>query len=107
MDDSTITDPVRVEFEINQPRVAEIYYSRNSRIDGSNSMRQVDLQLERKLQTKDWSIKVNTSIFGIYDVDTYYLGKACKCWDGRKPTEFYCNLPEDMMTTSGPKEGHE
>ena len=33
VDDIPNADPVRVEFEINQPRVAERYYSRNSNID--------------------------------------------------------------------------
>ena len=31
------------------------------------------------------------------DVDTYYLGKACKWWDDRNPTEFYYNLAEEMI----------
>ena len=31
------------------------------------------------------------------DFDTYYLGKAGKCWDDRNPAEFYCNLAEEMV----------
>ena len=60
VDDSTDVDPVHIEFDINQPRVAERYYSRNSKIDESNCTRQYDLQLEGGIQTKDWSIRVNT-----------------------------------------------
>ena len=60
-------------------------------------MRQDDFQLERKLQTKDWSIRVNTSILGMNDVDTYHLGKACEWWYDRNPTEFYSNLAEEMI----------
>ena len=78
VDDSLNADPVRVEFEINQPRVSEKYYSRNSKIDESNRTRRDDFQLERKLQTKDCSIIDNTSIPGINDDDAYYLVKACK-----------------------------
>ena len=37
VDNSTNTDPFCVEFEINHPRVAERYYSRNLNIDDSNS----------------------------------------------------------------------
>ena len=70
VDNSPNADPVRVEFEINQPMVAEISYSINSNIDESNHMRQDNFQLERKLQTKNWSIRVNTSILGMKDVDT-------------------------------------
>ena len=71
-------NPVCVEFDINQPKVAERYYYINLRIDDSNYTRQDDFQLERKLQTKDWSIRVNTSILGMNVVYTYYLGKSCK-----------------------------
>ena len=69
VDDIPNVDPVRVEFDINQPRVAERYYSRNLKIDESNRTRKDDSQLERKLQTKDCSIIVNTSILGMDDVD--------------------------------------
>ena len=62
MDDSPNAHEFCVEFEINQPRVAEIYYFKNPKIDEINHTRQDDFQLERKLQTKDWSINVDTSI---------------------------------------------
>ena len=88
MSDSPNADPVCVEFEINQPRVAERYYSSNSKIDDSNRTRQDDFQLDRKLQTKDWSIRLNTSILGMNDVDTYYIGKDCEWWGDRNPAEF-------------------
>ena len=51
VDDSPNADQVCGEFEINQPRVDERYYSRNPKIDESNRMRQDYFQLERKLQT--------------------------------------------------------
>ena len=92
LDYSPNADPVRVEFEINQLRVSEIYYYRNPKIDERNCTRQDYLQLEGKLQTKDWSIRVNTSILGMNDVDTYYIGKACKWWYGRNPADFYYNI---------------
>ena len=70
VDDSLNADPVCVEFEINLPRVAERYYSRNSKIDESNRTKQDDFQLERKIRTKYWSIIVYTSILVINDVGT-------------------------------------
>ena len=30
------------------------------------------------------------------DVDTYYLGKDCDCWDGRNPVDFYYNTTEEI-----------
>ena len=50
--DITNADPVRVEFETNQPRVDERYYSINSKIDDSNRTRQDDFQLDRKLRPR-------------------------------------------------------
>ena len=44
-------------------------------------MRKDDFQLDRKLHTKDWSIRFNASIILTNDVDTYYLGKDCEWWD--------------------------
>ena len=85
VDDSPNVDPVRVEFDINQPRVAERYYSRNSKIDESKCTRQDDLQLEGKIQTKYWSIIVNTSILVMNGVVAYYTGKSCELWYDRNP----------------------
>ena len=95
--DSPNADPFSVEFDINQPRVSERYYSINTKIYESNRTRQDDFQLDRKLHSKDWSIRVNTSILGMNDVDTYYLGKDCKWWYGRNPEDFYYNLAEDVI----------
>ena len=92
LDGSPNKDPVCVEFEINQPMVAERYYSINSNICESNCTRQDDFQLEMKLQTKDWSIIVNNLILRMNGVDTYYLGKDCNWWDDRNPAEFYYNI---------------
>ena len=89
--------PVCGEFEINQPRVDEIYYSRNLNIDGSNRTREYYFQLERKLQIRDWSIRVNNSIIGMNDVDTYYVGNACEWWDDNNPAEFYYNIAEEII----------
>ena len=96
-DDSPNVDPVRVEFDITQPRVAERYHSINSKIYESNLMRQDDFQLERNIQTKDWIIRVNNSILGMNYVYTYYLGKACKWWDYKNPAELYYNIADKMI----------
>ena len=96
-DDSPITYLVCVEFVINQPRVAERYYYQNSKIDESNRTRQDDFKLDKNLQTKDLSIRDNTSILGMNDVYTYYIGKACKWWYDRNPEDLYCNLSEEMI----------
>ena len=89
MYDSPNSDPVRVDFDINQPRFAERYYSRNSKIYERNRMRQDDFQLERNIQTKDWVIIVNTSNLGMNNFDTYYIGRSCNWWYDSKTEELY------------------
>ena len=76
--DSPNVDPVSVEFDNNHPRVDERYYYINSNIDESNHTSQDGFQLDRKLHTKYWIIKVNTSTLVMDGVDTYYLGKSCE-----------------------------
>ena len=90
-------EPGIVEFDINHPRMAERYYSRNLNIGEINRTRQDDLQLERKLQTKYWSIKINTSILGMDYCDNCYLGKAFEWWDDRNPSDLYYNITEEII----------
>lgn len=52
----------RVEMNVPTPKICEIYYSACSRIDHYNRSRQDDLKLERKIETKDWSFRVNTTL---------------------------------------------
>ena len=70
VDDSPNENQFCVEFDINQTRVDERYNSKKLKIRESSRTRQDDFQLERKLQTKYWSIKVNSSILGMDDVNT-------------------------------------
>jgi hypothetical protein len=70
-------DPVRVERTIPQPKAAELFYSvAASSIDRHNRSRQDNLQLERKLGTRDWSTRVNFSIIGMHIVDTWLAWKG-------------------------------
>ena len=47
--------PVRVEFTINQPKAAEMYYNTCGNIDHHNRRRHDTLRLERKVETNNWS----------------------------------------------------
>ncbi len=53
----------RVIMTIKQPQIAEVYYDTCGAIDRHNRYRQDDLQMEKKVETKDWSVRVNLSIF--------------------------------------------
>ena len=97
VDQTPNAPPVHVDLNIPQPKAAEIYYSTCARIDQHNRTRQDDFELEKKLGTKVWHIRVNHSILGMADVDTYYVGKQCGWWDDETPREFYERLAEEMI----------
>ena len=97
VDQEPDAEPERAELSIPQPKAAEIYYSVCGKIDQSNRTRQDDFKLERKLQTKSWHIRVNQTVLGFNDVDTYRVGKLCDLWDGENPNEFYYGLAEEMI----------
>ena len=81
--------------EVWQPEVAENYYRACAASDQHNRCRQDYLMLERKLQTHDWSFRINCSILGIIVVDSWLL-YAGECWWRAKLSwrEFY----EDLAT---------
>jgi hypothetical protein len=70
-------EPERVTLKIPQPEAAKIYYAACGMIDWHNHCQQDDLQLERKLGTQDWSRRVNTTLFGMCVVDTFYAYSQC------------------------------
>ena len=51
--------PVQVEFTINKPKADEMYYNTCGKIDHHNRRRHDTLRLEIKVETNDWSKRVN------------------------------------------------
>ena len=95
-------EPEHVEMLINQPEATAIYYRGNGQIDEHNRTRQQVIQLEKKLKVKEWHLRVNHTILGINDVDTYRFGKAMGWWktpSGKEqtPLEFLNDLIEEMI----------
>jgi hypothetical protein len=94
--------PEQVMFSIKQPKIAELYYSTCAAIDKHNRLRQDDLRIEKKIETKDWSTRVNLSIFSMIIVDTWLVFSAFK----NAPTveynqkEFYSVLSEELIDNS-------
>ena len=107
LDDITNVDIVRVKFEINQPGVAEKYYSINSDIDKRNGTIQDDFQFKSKLQTKDWSIRVNTSILVEMMLITIILVRLVSGGMAVNLQISTTILHMIWLTTGGLKEGHE
>ena len=71
-------EPVRQERNIAQPKAAEMFYKAAGKIDQHNRHRQDSLRLERKLQTTDWSKRVNITIFGMIVIEAFLLMKGCQ-----------------------------
>ena len=88
--------PAQVEFTINQPKAAEMYYNTCGNIDHQNRRRHDNLRLERKVETNDWSKRVNPSILGIIVVDTFlcYNQLVDKI---KKEGDFYLRLAEELI----------
>ena len=69
--------PKKVELVIPQPKMVEMYYKGNDTIDHLNRQRQDDLKIERKVRTKLWWKRVNTSIWGMIVGDSMNVHQGC------------------------------
>jgi hypothetical protein len=101
-------EPERVNLQIPQPEAAELYYSACGMIDRHNRCRQDDLQLEKKLGTLDWPMRVNTTLLGMCIVDTWYVYSQCTKTK-EKQQDFYSFLAEELIDNKydsiGPRSG--
>ena len=88
--------PEMVNFAVPQPKAAEIYYSACGKIDQNNRVQQDDIKLEKKFETKDWSMRVNSSIFSLICVDTWYVYKGCT-ESSEDIDSFVYGLAEEMI----------
>lgn len=88
----------RIITETQQPMIAETYYATASQVDRHNRCRQDDLKLEKKFQVKEWSQRVNTTLFAICVVDSWLLYKGNQ---GSRSTmssnRFYSLLAEALV----------
>ena len=62
-----------MKLTVPQPKVGELYYSACAQVDRHNRCRQDDLNLEKKVGTKDWSFRVNCSLLSMVIVDSWLL----------------------------------
>ncbi|KAI2501844.1 Transposase IS4 [Fragilaria crotonensis] len=92
---------------IKQPQIAEVYHTTCGAINRHNRYRQDDLRIEKKVETKDWSVRVNLSIFAMIVVDTWLVYNAFKngtssAQQQRKclQKEFYSLLAEELIDNS-------
>ena len=88
--------PVRVEFAINQPKAAEMYYNTCGKIDHHNRWRHDTLRLERNVETNNWSKQVNQSILGMIVVDKFLCYNQLVD-ESEKEGDFYLRLAEELI----------
>ena len=97
--------PEKITMTIKQPQIAKVYYTTCGAIDRHIWYRQDDLRIEKKIQMKDWSVRVNPSIFAMIVVDTWLIyntfknappGNQKKCLQ----KEFYSILAEELIDNS-------
>ena len=96
-----------MEIIIPQPKAAEIYYNTCAKIDQHNRDRQDTLCLERKFVTKDWSKRVNLSIFAIIVVDAWRAySRFSQTIDGQVESqkEFYGHLAAELIDNQTERE---
>jgi hypothetical protein len=91
--------PERVELTVSQPKAAEVYYDVCGKIDLHNRRRHDTLNVEKKIQVKEWSMRVNLSIFAMIVVDTYLVYSQLKdsC---ESEKDFYAYLAEELIDNS-------
>lgn len=65
-------------------------------MDAHNRHRHDSLHLEKKIETKDWSKRVNLSILGMIIVDSFLIYKQLGI-SNEKASEFYKKLVEELI----------
>ena len=101
VDQTANAAPEQVVFTIAQPKIAEMYYSTCGAIDRRNRRRQ-DRCIEKKVETKDWSRRVNLSIFSMIVVDTRLVLDSLRNTPTSKLNQknFYSVLSEELIDNS-------
>ncbi len=91
--------PARLELSLPRPKVCETYYSACSMIDLHDRCRQDDLMMERKIETKDWSFRGNTTLLSMCIVDSWLLYSGVQ--EGHQGAmtqrEFYTTLATELI----------
>ena len=73
-----------------------MYYNICGKINHHNRRRHDTLRLERKVETNDWSKRVNQSILGMIVVDTFLCYNQLVD-ESEKEGDFYLRLAEELI----------
>ena len=92
-------EPEQVDLVVSQPVACELYYSTCAAVNQHNRSRQANLNIENKLKTHNWAMRVNLSIFSICAVDAWKVYSQAKpCLVGEESEkQFYGHLAEELI----------
>ncbi len=91
-------DPTNVELLVPQPKAAELFFSAYALFDRHNWARQLTLGLESKLETHEWALRVNMTIFAMTVVDTWLAYSQCSETQQRDSQKnFYTVIAEELI----------
>jgi hypothetical protein len=99
IDTTPDADAENIDLTVPQPKAAETYYSVCGKIDQHNRHRQSTLSLENKIETHDWSKRVNMTIVGMCMVDSYLAFKQCT-GSTENQKDYYAYLSEELIDNS-------
>ncbi|KAG7343793.1 hypothetical protein IV203_021801 [Nitzschia inconspicua] len=98
--DDMEAEPEREELTVPTPKVCNIYYDTCAAIDQNNWHRQDNLQIERKIETKNWATRVGTTILGMCIVDAWLVYKGATRTSETR-SQFYSWLAEQLSYDHG------
>lgn len=88
----------RMVVQVEMPQLAFQYYGACDSIDRHNRIRQDSIDLEKSVETKDWSFRMNCSLIGVIISDAFVLYEGGR--GGRpvmKKHQFWCALATELI----------
>jgi hypothetical protein len=91
-----------IQQDIAQPECVKAYYQFNDLVDRHNRRRQDDLNLEKKFEVKEWTMRVISTLIGMLTVDAYLFYKHTRVFSQEELTQkqFVRYLASEMVHNS-------
>jgi hypothetical protein len=88
------------KIDIPAPQIVHEYFKFNGEIDSHNRKRQHDVNIEKKLQVKEWHRRAISSIIGMVAVDAFlmYKGSRVKETEAMNIKDFIRLMAGEMIT---------
>ena len=91
--------PVEVEFS--QPNAVQIYYDVCGKIDMHNRCRQDDLNIEKKVHTQSWALRLNSTLLAMVIVDLWLLLSGTNIESYPITQKIYYELLSEQLIDNG------